>query len=318
MENLREFFSGILQNHRTTKAKKCQLTLQDILICEKTALMVGYTFLPKFKNSPTKLALRNGIFAQVLLFLLLILLSISMVLCFNAEQPIIMIENVLFIGVVVIILCKIYIVFHLNLTKIHEITEKLDTYFPHSCVDQLNYKVHNYIRTVRLFNNILFFFYSLISFWLTFMPLFHQIYRWLRSVDTYQEFIFNFDLSYDRFNLIIFSIVFIMQAWTLYCSAVFIICTDLLFASVVEVIALELDILGDKISKIKVDNNEEEAIKELKMLIDVHQDLIETSEKFNEVYSLMQFFNAFISIPCICTASFLSMVKWNFLNVILI
>ncbi|XP_070506810.1 putative odorant receptor 92a [Chironomus tepperi] len=95
--------------------------------------------------------------------------------------------------------------------------------------------------------------------------------------------------------------------WTIIFVTFYYICTDMLFANMTQVLCMELDILGQIMSKIDPDKNEEEAIKELKKLVDIHQQLIEVSEKLQEIFSPLQLINAFGSIAALCTAIFLVM-----------
>ena len=128
------------------------------------------------------------------------------------------------------------------------------------------------------------------------------------SIDIEREYIFSIYLSFDLMNMFVYPIIYMMESWMVTCSVLYIVCTELIFASLVVIVAMELDILGHKISEIIVDDAEEEAIKELKKIVDIHQELIEASDKINEIFSFLLFCNTFVSITSLCTACFLSMV----------
>ncbi|KAL7025511.1 hypothetical protein ACKWTF_013503 [Chironomus riparius] len=89
-------------------------------------------------------------------------------------------------------------------------------------------------------------------------------------------------------------------------GSIYIISTDLIFANLIQVSTMELDILSEKIKDVGLIDNEKIAIKELKNLIDIHQELIEVSEKLNEMFSPFQLINSFGSIVALCTGCFLA------------
>ena len=75
---------------------------------------------------------------------------------------------------------------------------------------------------------------------------------------------------------------------------------------------MEFDILGQVISEIDMIDGEEEAIKELKKLVNVHQELIEVSEEISDIFSGLLLVNSFGSILILCSASFLAVV-WQYI-----
>lgn len=291
------------------KQKPLQLILfEEFLPFEKLARILGYKLAPKSVKSVTNLAKTNSGLVQILTVTLLVLNAISFVLCIKTEWLNIMIENFMFLGIFSVIILKIYTIFYKNLGKIQEVIENLDEYFAHSGVDQLELKVHKYLRNLRLFSRIIFIALNCVLIQYCLTPLLHQIYGWYMSIDVDLEHIFALYLSFDLLMPVIYPLIYIVTAWTMIFAVQFIACTELLFASLVEIIAMEFDILGRKISEIKVDEAEEEAIRRLKSLIDVHQELIEVSVKINEIFSLLQLCNAFGSISSLCVAYFLTVV----------
>jgi len=141
------------------------------------------------------------------------------------------------------------------------------------------------------------------------MPFLHQVYGAVKSKNVEWECIFNLVLPFDQFQPIVYVIMWILESWIIILSAVYTLCTDLLFASLVQILSMELDILSQIISEIDMADGEEEAIKELKKLVDIHQQLIEVSGKLNEIFSPLLLINVFGSITTLCTACFLSVVS---------
>lgn len=282
---------------------------QDFLPCEGVARLLGYSFLPKSGTPPKKLAKLNGILIQTLQVVLLIVFVASVILSIRSDQLYITIENVLFIGVDFVMIGKIYITFYRNFTKIYELIEKLDEYFPHSGVDQLMLNVHKNLNILQIFHKLFIIAYNGILIQCCLMPFMHQIYGKMKSIDIEWEQILALDLPIDQFNLFMYPLVYTIEAWVMTFAVQYDICSDSLFACIIQILAMEFEILGQKISEIEVCENEEEAIKELKNLVNIHQELIEVSEKIDEIFSPLQLCNAFGSITALCTACFLSVVN---------
>jgi len=137
----------------------------------------------------------------------------------------------------------------------------------------------------------------------------HHIYWKIKSVDVEWERIFALELPIDQSNLFMYPLLYIIETWVIVFAMYFVICTDLLFACLIQILAMKFYILGQKISEIEVCDGEEEAIKELKILVAIHQELIEVSEKIDEIFSPLQLCNAFGTITGLCTACFLSVVN---------
>ena len=102
--------------------------------------------------------------------------------------------------------------------------------------------------------------------------------------------------------------MYIIEAWQNVTAIQFIVSTDILFATIFLITSMELNILGERISEISIIEDEEEAIKELRNLVDVHKQLIEVSENLSDIFAPLMLCNTFCSITSLCTASFLVVV----------
>jgi len=307
------YFQNLVKNLKLKLQRKPNplqyIWFQDFLPCEGVARLLGYSFLPKSGTPPTKLAKLNGILSQAALVVFMIIYVASAILSIRSDQLYVTIENVLFIGVVSVISFKVYIPFYRKYAQILELIEKLDEYFPHSGVDQLMLNAHKHLNILQKFHKLCLITYNGIVTQYCLMPFMHQIYGKMKSIDIEWEHIFALELPLDQFNLFSYPLIYTFEAWTMTFGAQFVICNDLLFACIIQILAMEFDILGQKISEIEVCENEEEAIKELKIYVDIHQELIEMSEKIDEIFSPLQFCNSFGSITALCTACFLSVVN---------
>jgi len=319
MSRIGENFQKLFQIIKLKFARK-QEGLQIILFreffrCEKSANILGFGFLKNHDTPPSKLTRLNSLLFQLSIFLLFVLQVISFVI--NVKHKLIYeaIDNLFCNGVIFVILFKIYLIFYHNRTNIYEVIATLDKHFPHSGVDQLKFKIHKYLRTLKLHEKLYYIILLTVLFNFCSMPLVHQIYGKVKSIDVEWELIMPLKLPFDQFIPVIYGLVNLIEAWICIFGIFAILSTDLLFASVMQILSMEFDILGQVISEINIENDEE-AIKELKILVDIHQELIEASEKLEEIFSPLQLFNTFGSITALCTACFLAAVNCNGIKII--
>ena len=85
--------------------------------------------------------------------------------------------------------------------------------------------------------------------------------------------------------------------------------TDLLYSELVALTAMELQILGHKMSEIDPEDDQEKALDNLKKLVKVHEDLIEVTEKLEEIFSLILFMDLFGIIGMCTSLAFLAFVS---------
>ena len=140
----------------------------------------------------------------------------------------------------------------------------------------------------------------------------HQIYGVISSKPVEWETILTMILPFDQFQPVIYVFMWISESWFLLFTSFTLICTDLIFANLTLILSMEFDILGQVISEIDMIDGEEEAIKELKKLVNVHQELIEVSEEISDIFSGLLLVNSFGSILILCSASFLAVV-WQYI-----
>jgi hypothetical protein len=106
----------------------------------------------------------------------------------------------------------------------------------------------------------------------------------------------------------VYGVMWILECWVIANTMLIVIATDFIFICLTQILSMEFDILTQLISEIDMIEGEDEAAKELKKLLCVHQELIEVSEKLSDVFSVLLFINVFGSIVTLCTTSFLVVV----------
>lgn len=284
------------------------ILFQDFFRCERTANLAGYTFLNVHETSSNKWIKLNSLVFQFSISLLFLLQIISFAVSFKQKLIYEAIDNLFCCGIIFIALFKIYFVFYHNKAKISEIMDTLDRHFPHSGVDQLNFKVYSYLKVLKLHEKGYQYLLTFVLVHFCSMPFFHQVYGKIKSINVEWELMLPIKLPFDQSIPMVYASIMLIQTHTCIFGILSIISTDLIFASLLQTLSMEFDILGQIISEINTEN-EEEAIKELKILVDIHQELIEASEKLEEVFAPLQLINTFGSIIALCTACFLTMVN---------
>lgn len=240
--------------------------------------------------------------------LLMILEISSFVASYRSKMLYITIENGLFCGMIPVLLMKIYLIFYQNQKTIQEILEKLDEHFPQSPADQLTYKAQKYLSILKTFEKANYSLYTLNFVPICIMPLAKRVYGVIMSIDIELDHPLGLVLPFDRFLSVVYELIYIIQIWIIIYAIAFVVCTDLLFGSLVQILSMEFDILGQTMSEIDFTNEEEEAIKEFEKLVDIHQQLIAVSEKLENIFSPLQIIYSFGSIVGLCSASFLAVV----------
>lgn len=311
IQNKIQVFKNILKvKFSRNHAVPDYIPFKDFFTCETKAWVIGYSFINNHGPSPNKWIKLNGILLQISVVFVVFMELISFVVSFLNKSFLKMIENFMFSGIFIVVLLQIYTVFFRNQTKITEIIEKLDEHFPHNGVDQLTFDVQKYLRTLKWHEKGYNLYRKFIIMQLNLVPCIHQIYGVIKSINIEWELVLALYLPFDYLQPFTYFLLYMVQFWVIYFVLIYIFCTDLLFANLIQVLCMEFDILGQIMSEIDPDKDEEVAVKELKKLVDIHQQLIEVSEKLNEIFSPLQLINAFGSIATLCTACFLSVVSF--------
>lgn len=315
MQRIKEIFSvcvKFFQQKFSSKRKIPHLILfRDFFPAEIFLSFYGFQLLKT--NEPTaKWKTAHFYVLTIMLVLLSALLSQSAIIGIrqlkNGTTLFDILENILILGIAITALVKFYVIFYQKKSKILEVIEKLDSHFPHSSIDQRIYKTHHYWRVLSLFSKLFLKTATLCEIYVVLLPLLRQIYGAFYSDYVELEPIFAIQMPFDQKQHIVYEIIFAFEAWQIFCAATLYALTDITVISLIQILSMEFDILRRVISEIDVEDNEEEALKKLKILIDIHQELMDASEKVNDAVSIPLFINVSASIMTLCTAAFLVVV----------
>lgn len=288
------YFKNIIKGSEVTSS----ISFENFFLCERWTRLLGFKFLENSENSLNKWLKLNGIISQIAMIAVGFLTFISTLISVQQRQVYMVLENILMTGVLIVALIKVYIVIFKNKKKIVEIIEKLSEHFPHSGVDQLEFGASKYWKVLNLMNTIYIISYCAITPCFCLIPIIFQLYASYKSVDLEWVHILALNLKFDQ----------LQPVWHVIFTVLFLACSDLLYASLMQILVMEFDILGKVLSEISYNDREEETVKRLKNLIDIHQELIEISEKLEQIFSPILLINSFCAISALCATCFLSVV----------
>ncbi|CAG9806532.1 unnamed protein product [Chironomus riparius] len=300
-QNLKNLFKCNVKQ----QTKYNNILYEEFFRCEKTAQILGFKFLKSHKSLTNTWIRANNIAFEVAIIILLMVEIVSFVMSIRRKLFLTSIDNALFYGGFFVVAVKIYLIFYRNRAKLDQIIEKLDEHFPHHGVDQHTFKAQKYLNTLKRFEAIYYviFLTTGLQFWM--MPYLHQLYGTINSINVDWMTVYALTLPFNQLQPVVYEVMWMLEGWIFMCTIFYIICTDLLFASLCEILAMEFDILGQAIRKIDMNERENDAIMKLKKLVGIHQELIEVSKKLDEIFSPLLLINIFGSITTLCTAGFL-------------
>lgn len=314
MENFLRKFDNFFKFHSNSIQRRNAgffINFREFLKSEKCLELCGYQFL-RFDNL-RGIKFRRGHLAahQILNIFFVILSGVSTILHAREKNFEAAVENFCSIGG----FCStsmmfFYIVFYKR-KILREVISKLDEHFPHNGHDQLLYDVRKHFKKLSLM-----FWLSFLVFWFTLVQFTCfmaevKIYSWWTSLDIDWVPVFQFWLPFDISSPAIHWPIQVIEVWSLSIVMVILFFSDILYASLMTLLSMEFQILAQKIE-------EAESAVELKNLIKIHQELIEVTDKMEEVFSPLLLVNIFTTIALMCVGSFLAIVSNSiFLNILM-
>lgn len=218
-------------------------------------------------------------------------------------------ENVLMMGLGGTCIMKNYIILHKYREDILKVIQKLNQHFPHLSFEQRKYGTYKYFMTFNVLTKL--FFYSTMALTTQYclMPYLYQAYGALFSIDVEWTPVFVIKLFFDQTESGVYECIYIFEVWLSLIATFAYLTGDIMITTMTQLLVMEFDILGHEMSEIDVKNGEEETIKNMKALIDVHQELIEVAEKINQIFSPLLLIDVIAWIITLCTAAFLFVVS---------
>lgn len=313
MEKVQQFFTNLKlkwqQRHQTTTL----IHFSDCFPFEFFFKFWGLPFLQSY--NPQRDFYRRTYFAVINIFNVFVAIFSLISACYFINMPDSFIkatENVVLFCAFLSFSLKTYYIMILNHEKIVKVVNKLDEHFPMHSLDQDKFKVANYLKRLEKISNLAVFMYIGTGISYVTFPFQTQIYGLLTSQLFELETILAIKYPFDMLNPISYSLVYIFESCVLFNGILVVLFTDIFIAELLCVLSMEFDILSHLIAEIDLEDGDEDAIKELKKLVDIHQQLIEVAESLEEFFSPVLLVDLLVFISCLCIAALFTVVCNNF------
>ena len=241
IERIAEKFQKVVQKFGKKQKSPKYILFHDFFPCETTSKILGFSFLTDQETSPNKWIKINWMFFQLLLIVLLALELISFAISVKNKLMILMVDNIFCCGLIFVILFKIYIVYYRNRTKIYEVIQKLNENFPHNCIDQRTFKVHTYFRNLKIIEKGYYIMFIVFLTQFCSVPFLHKIYCIVKSIEVKWELILPVYLPFDEQQSFVYGTIILIEIWIIFFSLICITSTDLLFASLIQVLFFHIN-----------------------------------------------------------------------------
>ncbi|CAG9806631.1 unnamed protein product [Chironomus riparius] len=307
----------LIQTLNNRQVQPMLINFRDFFQCEKIFLKFGVNFLESettSRNPQTNLKIYHLIII-IATIVIIILALINFILSILPNGSLIVaIEASANFGVFSLMLLKIYTIIIKNRGILIEILHRIELHFPALTSNQHDFKVAKYLRLLNIFNITTVVIYSMLWLQNSCMAFLELFYGWMTSSPIKIELILRIYVPFDYSNPLVFSLIYIFQSWILFVNLTGFLLVDMLYFGLMIVVSMEFDILRQIIGEIDPRENQQAAVKKMKELVEIHQELIEITEKLEDILSLILFVNIFGMVYLICETAFLSIVSYRSLN----
>jgi len=311
MEVLRKVRNFLRDKFRSKKPQNSFVEFSDFFWSEKMFDFFGFNNLPTIPSSSGSRRKKLVFIITILsLMVLTVLLLTSAIIGFTKSDAVVTLaENVCTIAGMVVICVKVYSVLYLYRESFGGVIATLESYYPQDGWNQQVFQVSGHLRTLKILNRlgILCYVLGFISF--NFIPISSQLYWLITSQEFELNPIFSFFMPFEQNRPVPYTLLNLVALVSHSSGLTFICMTDFLYAELVALTVMELNILGHMMSEIDPEDDQQKALDDLKKLVKVHEDLIEVTEKLQEIFSLILFMDLFGIIGMMCTLAFLSFVS---------
>jgi hypothetical protein len=226
----------------------------------------------------------------------------------NPEKLLDFTEVILCIGFIVIMFIRSYNVIYSNRKILTEMIDELDEIIPKLQHVQQHYQIPMQCRhtnNVSIMCSVVYM--SLLSSF-DLMPMIEKLAGSIRGLSVPWQLPFKFYFPFDATEGYVYPFIYIYLSFLCYKCAIEVLVSDLLFCNLTSVVSMNLEIISNEISKIEVKYNQK-AMKKVKMLIKLHQNIIMISDKLEMIYSFSLLADIMASTFITCLAAFNALVR---------
>jgi 7tm Odorant receptor len=311
MDQLRRIFVCILLKLRSASdhAKKYfeiekDKTIEFVDFFEDEAFfgVVGKQFVQDDQATAEKTTGRRFFNASALLtfqWFFQILLSLKDIATGSDKNFFQKIEMIGHSGFVILMMLRLFLFMYYNHEKIVGLTRELKDGFPHLVGDQQKHNIAKNLKTVKIFNRLmLVIYYGLVL--VCYMETVARLIKYRMDSTSTKPSMFTYSYyPFDAFQPLVYEALIIYEGYILLFAASVLIFTELFTSGLMEVVKMQVDILGSKISKIKEQ-------KEFETLIETHQNLLDICDRIESVYAPSTLFDIFGTLVIMCTFAFMT------------
>ncbi|CAG9806667.1 unnamed protein product [Chironomus riparius] len=245
------------------------IEFSEFFISESIVNIFGLTSLPSRQstigNRWKTVILRVSVIS---LILLIVLSAMSMIIALkNNGSLVIMAENVCGITGSILMLAKVYAIFYYHREKIDKIINTSEMYYPQDNWNQQVLKVSGYYQALKNHEAVGITFYTMACIFYLGTIFVLQLYNLITSHELGVHLILQLYFPFDQAQAFVFIPLNIVALFSITSGMYFLLMTDLLFAELVALPAMEFHILGQLISEIQPADDQERALDDLKKLV---------------------------------------------------
>lgn len=293
--------------------KNSFIEFSDFFWSEKMFDFFGFNNFPTISSNREKMCKKLVFIIAVLSLIILtaLLLTSAIIGVTKSGAVVTLAENVCTIAGMTVIIVKVYSVLFLYRESFGSIIKTLESYYPRDGWNQQIFQVFRHLKTLQIVNKlgILCYVHGFSTF--NFIPVLSQLYWLVTSQEFELNPIFSFYMPFEQNHLVPYTLLNLVAVISHSSGLTFICMTDFLYAELVALTTMELNILGHMMSEIDPEDDQEKAIDDLKKLVKVHEDLIEVTEKLQKTFSFILFMDLFGIIGMMCTLAFLAFVSFR-------
>ncbi|XP_058825003.1 odorant receptor 85b-like [Topomyia yanbarensis] len=186
----------------------------------------------------------------------------------------------------------------LNETKLNGILDRLNEIFPRTHLEQERYRTYQYNLESQVVMKSFSVLYMILIWIFNLLPLVSMLVKYLTSGVLEKELPYFMWYWYDWNKEGYYEITFFHQNWGAFDSAVYNLCTDLMFCAIILLICLQFDIIAYRLKHAKDD------YRELVGCIELHQIVVDLSDQLESIFSPSILINFVGSSVIICLVGF--------------
>lgn len=217
------------------------------------------------------------------------------------------IESIVYTGFAVLSVSKV-LIFFVNRNSASFIIKELQSLFPKTFVTQEKYKVREYIQHTNYLIRFFSVLYMLLIWMFNLLPIGDSVLTYIHTGVWKRQLPYHFWYPFDKHQLEFYIVTFIFEIWGAFNAASAAVAVNILFCAIISQICMQFTILQRELISLDIGDGLGNDCRDLRLLIQKHQRLIDLSKKMEYIFAIPLLFNYFASTFLICLSGFMAMV----------